>query len=146
MAHTHVSNGMTLSTLKVQNVHFLSKNYLKTFIFREIKDLYDKATFQLGKDFTIEACHNDMEHGTNGINGDIKPKFGGIESMFGGNHPGCKSLTVEDSQPLVFKGENQFVTVDVKEIKTIHNGICYGKFKILKQVWYLFMIPSFQQL
>ena len=136
MAHTHVSNGMTLSTLKVQNVHFLSKNYLKTFIFREIKDLYDKATFQLGKDFTIEACHNDMEHGTNG---DIKLKFGG-------NHPGCKSLTVEDSQPLVFKGENQFVTVDVKEIKTIHNGICYGKFKILKQVWYLFMIPSFQQL
>ena len=139
MAHTHVSNGMTLSTLNVQNVHFLSKKYLKTFIFREIKDLYDKATFQLGKDFTIEACHNDMEH-ENGTNGDIKP-FGGI-----GNHPGCKNLIVEDGQLLDFKGENQFVTVHVKEIKTIQYGICYGKFKILKQVWYFFMIPSFQQL
>ena len=97
----------------------LCPKILKTFIFREIQDLYKKATFKLGEDYTIEACHNDME------------KKDGHRYGFVGNHPACKNLTVEDDQSLVFEGD-QFVSVDVKEIKTIHSGICIGKFKILE--------------
>ena len=88
-------------------------------MFSAVKDLYDDATFRLGKDYTIEACHNDMEKGTNGNN------------RVRANHPACQNLT-KDGQSLVFKGKNQFVNVTVQEIKTIHSGICYGKFKILE--------------
>ena len=74
--------------------------------------MYKKATFKLGEDYTIEACHNDMKHMD--------------KNLF----EACKNLTVEDDQSLVFEG-GQFVSVDVKEIKTIHSGICIGKFKSL---------------
>ena len=99
----------------------LCPKILKTFIFREIQDLYKKATFKLGEDYTIEACHNDMKHMEKNLS---------FRGSFAGNHPACKNLTVEDDQSLVFEG-GQFVSVDVKEIKTIHSGICIGKFKSL---------------
>ena len=121
MSITIVSGGMTLGTPNI--VYFLSKNFLKTFIFREVQDLYKKATFKLGEDYTIEACHNDMKHMDKNL---------GFRGGFVGNHPACKNLTLEDDQSLVFEG-GQFVSVDVKEIKTIHSGICIGKFKILEQ-------------
>ena len=93
-----------------------------------MKALYDNAVFHLGEDYTIEACHNDMKHDTTG---EDKKRAG----IFGVNHRACKSLKVEDAQTLTFKGQqNPFVSIDVKEIQTIHSGVCIGKFVLLDGV------------
>ena len=91
-----------------------------------MKALYDKAVFHLGEDYTIEACHNDMKHDTT---------KGEDNKFFGVNHRACKSLKVEDAQTLTFKGQqNPFVSIDVKEIQTIHSGVCIGKFVLLDDI------------
>ena len=76
----------------------------------KISELYDKATFHLNKDYTIQTCHNDMV--------DIERN-----SRMG---PACKNLVKDETIIPLKNGKD--VKVDVLEIKTLQSGACVGMF------------------
>ena len=75
-----------------------------------MKDLYNNASFHIGLDYSVKACHTEMEH---------------IERRFGkANHgpDACKELILSTNN-VPLKG-GQKAVIKVSEIPTICCGIC----------------------
>ena len=80
----------------------------------QISELYDKATFHLNEDYTIQACHNDMV--------DIERN-----SRKG---PACKNL-IKDEKTIIPLKNKKDVKIEVREIKTLQSGACVGMYYVM---------------
>ena len=76
----------------------------------KIGNFYNESTFHLNKDYTIQACHNNM-----------KKKRGERQN--------CKELEIgENIISLEHRGNGTNMKFAVQEIKTVQSGTCVGMF------------------